>query len=567
MLKWLPFFPVILSTLLYGAPLSFNQITNEAELSRFIEQLPLPTKVGQLFMVALNGEILDEPSQDFLNQTLIGNVVYFNWSNQLSSLPQVQKLSQQITQHILDQTSIPPLIAIDQEGGVVTRLNEPFTVFPGNMALGATDDPQLAYQAGQAMAQQMRQCGINTTFAPVVDVNDNPKNPIIGVRSFSDDPHVVAQFGKKFMEGLHQEGILATLKHFPGHGNAQNDTHQGTATITKELQACQKVELYPFRQLAKEADLIMTGHLFIPALDPAAIATFSKKILQEYLRGYCQYNGVIISDCLTMKGATPRQETFEESVQSITESSLKAFQAGCDCLLIAGSPQSQKRSYELIQRVHQAFMQAVIAEKISLAQINDSLKRLLALKLKLARSPRSHTIMDQTAVAQEVAKKGLTLISSPSLLAAIPTTLNDKRILLIAPEELKDRILTSFQTLSLHPAFLAYSKANLEKLNEGLLHQQIKQNDLTLFFSYNAPLMPGQDVLMQKVARSADRTEKVIFIGLKNPYDLLELHLHHKFLVYLTYSPTSVSLVELLKNLNQHKRPAGKLPIKFKQMP
>lgn len=549
-------FVLILMWISVGASSNpFSNIRTVAEMEKFINQLPLEIKIGQLFIGIVNGESLDNESIAFLHQTSLGNIVYFNWANQLKTVEKISNLSKQIKLTILEHTGIPPLIVIDQEGGVVTRLQKPFAVFPGNMALGATENPQLAFLAGLGMGYELRKCEINTNFAPVVDINDNPLNPIIGVRSYGDQPSKVTEFARNYMKGLHQQGILTTLKHFPGHGNATSDSHLFETVIQKNESELKQTELFPFLKLAKETDLIMTGHIKVPALDPSNCATLSKVIIQKYLREYCQYPGVIVTDCLTMKGVSPNQANFEASVDSITQGAIKAFAAGCDCLLIAGSPLSQKRYYEMMKIIIHQFKEAHLKGVISEKRIDESLKRILTIKLKLNQASQPVKV-DSHKIAIEIAQNSLTL-ASPSLIGQLPANPADNKILIILPEELKQILDFNIDRIFPQSTIFYFEKQALAQSTELL--KEIHGADLIFFFSYNAQTSSEQIALMQMLSEKTAK-DKIIYIGLKNPYDLLKLKLHKKHLVYLTYNPSATSIQTFLLCLKNKNLPKGTLP-------
>ena len=203
------------------------------------------------------------------------------------------------------------LITIDQEGGYVTRLKTG-TQMPGNMALGATGDPENARKAARVIGKELTAQGISVNFAPVVDVNNNPSNPIIGVRSFSDDPAVIASYAIPYIEGLHESGIISCLKHFPGHGDTAVDSHTGLPLIDKSLDELMETELVPYQAVLPYADMVMTAHIQFPQIETQKWtsinegeeiwlpATLSKTILTDLLREDLGFQGVIASDSMEM---------------------------------------------------------------------------------------------------------------------------------------------------------------------------------------------------------------------------------------------------------------------------
>lgn len=334
--------------------------------------MSLEDKVGQLLMVSFHGEVANEDAKALIQEVKVGGIIYYNWSNGLHSPEQVRNLSAGLQ----DLAEIPLLIATDQEGGVVTRLTDGFTRFPGNKTLGESGDPSLAYAAALTMGQEMLAVGINMNLAPVVDVNSNPRNPIIGERSFGESPETVIAFGKKGLDGYRQAGVIATLKHFPGHGDTAVDSHKDLPVVLKSIEELKQVELAPFAQLAEKAPAIMTAHLLVPALDPDHCSTLSAKTL-FYLRNEIGFQGVIISDSLVMQGVLKECPTVDAAA-------IAALNAGCDILLLGGRQLIGESRVELtvvdIKRIHTALIQAVQEGQISEERLDQAVGRVLALK-------------------------------------------------------------------------------------------------------------------------------------------------------------------------------------------
>lgn len=340
------------------------------------EQMTLEEKVGQLFMTYFEGGSLNADAKRLLHEAKVGGVVYYTFSNGLTSPEQVRKLSQELQ----EETRIPLLIAVDQEGGPVTRLREGFTNFPSSGAIGRSGCYELAYWAGFCMAKEMAAVGVNLNFAPVVDVNCNPDNPIIGERSFGDDPYLVTEFGRKSAQGFLDGGVLPCLKHFPGHGAVDVDSHTGLPIVEKSREEIEAVELYPFRELIQDAPAVMTAHILYPALDKKRCATLSSKIVRGLLRKTLGFEGVIITDSLTMEGVLQGERTLEEAA-------LQAFEAGNDILLIGGRQLNEEGArlpghlhVDQVVRVCQGFVHAVRSGRIPEERLDASVKRILSLK-------------------------------------------------------------------------------------------------------------------------------------------------------------------------------------------
>ncbi len=377
-------------------------------------ELSLEERVGQLLMAHFHGEVANEEAKALIQDTKIGNIIYYNWSNGLTSPEQIQRLSSGL-QALAGQTpaKIPLLIATDQEGGLVSRCEKGFTIFPGNKALGETGDADLAEEAAFVMGQELKAVGINMNLAPVIDVNINPQNPVIGSRSFGDQPEMVAAFGERALQGYKKAGVIATLKHFPGHGDVSVDSHYDLPVVNKSLEELQKVELMPFAKLQCVADAIMTAHIMSP-LDRDHCATLSLKTL-SYLRDQMGFQGVIVSDSLVMQGVLNQcQVADSDYVLSVADAAIRALQSGHDLLILGGKQLiGAHANLELtvadIQRIHATIVQAVTSGRITEDRINQAVARVLKLKEKAIVSNVPSLSSINTKASQALAQKISTL--------------------------------------------------------------------------------------------------------------------------------------------------------------
>lgn len=290
---------------------------------QILAKMNLDQKVGQLLWTHVYGDSADDTTYASDNQAIfgpgvstpaqavkkyhLGGVLYFNWAHNFSSentdVTKVAALSNGLQAAAKADGNVPLGITIDQEGGMVSRVGAPATIFPGNMALGATGNQALAYSQGQVLGCEMRSLGINANFAPVLDVNTNPNNPVIGLRAISDDPNLVAQLGGAQIQGIQSQGVSATAKHFPGHGDADTDSHLGLPRVTYSRQVLNQ-HLVPFKTAINSGvDMIMTAHIVVDAIDPNLPATLSKPVLTGLLRQELGFTGVITTDALDMEGA------------------------------------------------------------------------------------------------------------------------------------------------------------------------------------------------------------------------------------------------------------------------
>jgi beta-N-acetylhexosaminidase len=345
----------------------------------------LRNDVGQLFIGFLYGDTVGAPQRAFLERSRLGNIIYFQWANTLESPEQVATLSQQLDRTIYQITRARPLIAVDQEGGPVARLKTGFTAFTSQEVMGQLDDPCLVYRRGRTIAQELRRVGITMNLAPVVDVNVCPENPVIGSRSFGANPQKVVRLASEFLRAHREVGVATVLKHFPGHGDTRTNSHLALPTVDKPMEALEETELFPFRSLTYQADAIMTAHLRVPALDSVEPATFSYRILTRLLRESMGFEGVIMSDSLAMRAAVPQQATFDEAVEGMTRAAIRAFLAGCDCLLLgaldwADCSVTPADNIRMQERVMDGFLEAVETGEIPQSRVKASLARIQQLK-------------------------------------------------------------------------------------------------------------------------------------------------------------------------------------------
>lgn len=337
----------------------------DAQIDGLIGRMTLEEKVGQLFICGIGGRQIGPVPKAHITKRFIGGIILY--AKNIQTPEQVAALTTELQK--LAETnpkSIPLFIAIDQEGGKVTRLKKGATTFPGNMALGATRSPKLAEKVGDITGVELAILGINLNLAPVLDVNTNPKNPAIGVRSFGDSAQNVSQLGAAYIRGLQRHGVIATAKHFPGHGDTSADSYKKLPLVANKKKRIDDVELAPFRAAINAGvGAIMTAHVHYPELDVKFPATLSHTILNNLLRRKLGFEGLIITDDLEMKAI--------EEQHDIKKATVAAFQAGADILLIPWTLKKQQSAYN-------AILQAVKTRNITKSRIDESVRRILKSK-------------------------------------------------------------------------------------------------------------------------------------------------------------------------------------------
>jgi beta-N-acetylhexosaminidase len=295
-------------------------------------------KIGQLVMIGLTGDGVGTAERTLFKNYPFGGFILF--SHNLKEPKQILSLCRALWE---TSGEIPPLIAIDQEGGRVHRLPPPFTHFPPVAALGRAGNADLAYRTGAAMARELSAVGINLNFAPVLDVNSNPSNPIIGDRSLGADPNEVTRLGWEMVCGHRDGGVIPCVKHYPGHGDTAEDSHVELPVVKKTLEELRSTELPPFVHACRnQVEALMTAHVLYPALDASRPATLSAWIVGELLRGKLGYDGVVFSDDLEMKAIS---ENY-----SIGEAVRLAMLAGIDVLLFCHETEKAVAAFDFLCR-------------------------------------------------------------------------------------------------------------------------------------------------------------------------------------------------------------------------
>src|SRR3954463_2428808 len=362
------------------------EVSYRARVDALLRHMTLQQKVGQLFVIEVAGRDANNVSDTAraTNQRLFGvdtpaqaiakyqpgGIIYYTTRNNDDNIgdpAQVATLSNGLQAASLAQPKhIPLQISVDQEGGaLVARFGPPATQMPGNMALGAGRSADDAFDSAQVIGEELDAVGVTQDYAPVSDVNINPNNPVIGIRSIGGDPGLVSTLAAAQVKGFHDGGVSAVAKHFPGHGDTGVDSHFGLPEVTHTLEQIHQIDLPPFKaDIAAGVDTIMTAHVVMPAIDPGVPATMSHKILTGLLRDELGFDGLIVTDALDMAGATA---TYPPDVAPV-----RAVLAGADQLLVA--PQ--------MDTAYEAVLDAVLSGEISRQRLDESVSRILLHKFR-----------------------------------------------------------------------------------------------------------------------------------------------------------------------------------------
>jgi beta-N-acetylhexosaminidase len=343
-------------------------------------QMTQREKIGQLFMVGFMGASVTPDLAAFLKEYKPGGVILF--SRNLESVEQIVELTNDLQRC---SPKSPLLISIDQEGGRVTRLPKGFTIFPPCQVLGRCKSSELAYAAAATIATELRAVGINMNMAPVLDVNSNPDNPVIGDRAFGSTPDVVSELALVTAAGLQDNKVVACGKHFPGHGDTNADSHKELPVVEASRERLETVEFPPFRRAAAAGiATMMTAHVLYKALDDQFPATLSSTIITNLLREELRYEGVVLTDDLEMHAIVDHY--------GMGDAAVRALLAGCDVLLICKDREREIAAFEAIGK-------AVASGAISMKRLDQSVARIQRLKQRFLVPYKPAMISDAKLVA------------------------------------------------------------------------------------------------------------------------------------------------------------------------
>ena len=346
------------------------QINNNIEMvyspiEEQLAQMTVEEKIGQLLIVGMEGTTYGDQLDKLIRQHHVGGIILLG--KNISTADQIVGLLNH-AKTANKEYGIPLFLSVDEEGGRVSRLPTGLKKSPSAAKVGNKNDETLAYDSGVYLGELLNAFGYNMNYAPVLDVNSNTQNPVIGDRSYSADPAQVTEVALAVRRGMIDQQIISVVKHFPGHGDTHTDSHKALPVINKSLEELQKTELIPFRQaIADHVDVIMVAHILFPTLDPTNPSSLSKRIIDGLLRNEMGYDGVVITDDLTM-GAIINDYT-------VAEAALKSFLAGSDLLLIVGD---YKNQIETVEKLNAAVATGTITEE----RLNESVRRILQLKAR-----------------------------------------------------------------------------------------------------------------------------------------------------------------------------------------
>ncbi|MER7973468.1 glycoside hydrolase family 3 protein [Streptomyces sp. NPDC096080] len=567
---------VLAATLGATASLAATGTGHAAErgLRSVVDRMTLPEKVGQLFVMRVYGHSATAPdpadadanraeigvrnAAELIAEYHVGGIIYFTWAHNTRDPHQIAALSNGIQRASLARPrGLPVLISTDQEHGAVCRVGAPATLLPGAMAIGAGRSRDDARALGRISGRELRALGIRQDYAPVADVNVNPANPVIGVRSYGSDPDAVAALVAAGIAGYRRSSVAATAKHFPGHGDTAVDSHTGFPVITHSRALWSSLDAVPFRAAIRAGvDSIMTGHLMVPALDGSGDpATLSHPIVTGVLRGELGYDGLVVTDALGMAGV--RTKYGDDRVPVL------ALKAGVDQLL---NPPS-------LQVAWNAVLQAVEEGELTEERIDASVLRILRLKSRLGLFEEPYVDEDEVdlvvdvrahrASADRMAERTTTLLANEGgLLPLSPRT--RPRLLVAGADPASPSGTTGPPTSVLAAAltglgFTATARPTGTAPSPAVIAEAVaaaRDVDAIVVGTCDLTADSPQRTLVERLTATG---KPVVAVAIRNPYDLA--HLPGVPAVLATYSWTDVELRAAARVIAGRVGPRGRLPV------
>ncbi|MBD0381784.1 beta-N-acetylhexosaminidase [Paenibacillus sedimenti] len=519
--------------------------------------LTLRQKVGQMFVCGFGSVRPNAEITKLIEDYGLGGVIYFR--RNVKDAHQLAKLSAELQHLSRSNGGLPLFIAVDQEGGMVSRIEKGATLLPGNMALGATFAPSGAYASAKVMGKELRQMGINMNFAPCLDINNNRLNPVIGVRSYGETAELVSDMGTQAVKGLQDMGVIATVKHFPGHGDTSEDSHHDLPIVPHSMERLMGLELAPFvSAIEGGVDAIMTAHIVFAALEEDGLpSTLSYRILTELLRQKLGFEGLIVTDCLEMKA-------ISEGL-GVAEGSIRAIEAGSDLILVSHLLDRQITAIE-------AVIQAVESGRIPESRIDESVMRIMQYKFKrdiqfdkLTTIPQaSISTPEHRELAKELSRKSITLVKDevgkaldliePTLVIWTEVQEGTEIDEVVEREGTLGYVLSEITGQAVEEVYIGLYPSAAE-IDAVLRASEGKKQ--VVMVTYNAAFSKGQTEIAKAVAGEKDL--RFIVAAGRNPYDLLEFPEVKTY--YACYENRPLAINSLARVLLGKEKAVGRLPV------
>lgn len=551
----------VITTVFISNNKEVNAIDSINKAKEIVSKMKLEEKLGQMIMPDFrmwqeensNNQVdlikVNDEIAEIIDKYDLGGVILF--AENVKGAAQTTTLIHDLQKIAINDEdgNLPLFITLDQEGGIVTRLGEG-TNLPGNMALGATRNEKSSYDAGYVIGRELNSLGVNVNFGPVLDTNNNPKNPVIGVRSISSNPELVGNLGKNIARGIQDQGVAATAKHFPGHGDTATDSHYGLPVVDKSIEELRETELKPFKiAIENGIDMVMTAHIQFPQIEKDTItskkdgsqigipATLSDDIITGILRKEMGYDGVVITDAMNMKAIS---EHFGE-----VESTKMAINAGIDIVLMPTILRSND-DVKKLDHIVNGVLESVKNGEIKEDEITDSAERIVKLKIdrgiidlkdskisleeKLEKVKNVVGSIENRDIERRIAEEAITITKNEKNILPLKPK-EGENILLIAPNESQLHSMKFGINRLIHEGSLSSVKLDAYEYNnigiiDETLREKIEKSDYIIVASLTSNashLKPGswnRDLPGEVIDYGNKLGKDTILVSLRNPYDV-----------------------------------------------
>jgi beta-N-acetylhexosaminidase len=564
-------FTAVVVLLLVCLALNPARAANEkGDVEELVASMTLKEKIGQLIMA----KVLESPSgapadrtKQLIQNLKVGSLIFYSFPNPEKTTIYTNELQKWAKK---SSTGIPVLVGSDLEYGPRANVGGDATLLPHQMGLAATDHPEHAEIAATITAEEGRAMGIHWNFAPSADLNTNPENPVIGVRSFGSSPGEVSKFVESAVRGYQEHGMIATLKHYPGHGNTSTDSHYGLPKVSYSEKKLQR-HLEPFQSgIDAGADAVMTAHILVDAVDSSYPATTSKKVISGLLRQEQGFEGVIVTDAMNM-GA------IEDSFGKV-HAAVKAIQAGVDVVMSAGN-------YWDTLEIRDGLLEAVKEGEISKASVDRSVKRVLELKKDYgllqdevvndpARAVKVAGRAENSKSALNIAREAATVVRDEKNL--VPINNKNNNILLVGVKGSTNLLKEKFKSTLPKSTLTTYITPSASRYNSWApssagIEEAVKlatDADIVVVLTFSAGKLP--DAQVELARKLANRKEKTIVVAEGLPYDVRKLPFVSTFIATYAYnrwnSPQAGNglMATVVAELLAGKiKPEGELPVRL----
>jgi beta-N-acetylhexosaminidase len=509
---------------------------------KILKKMSLDHKIGQLIMPAIPGKELNNKVIKIIKDFYPGGIILFGFN--LSDGDGIKKYLKELDLISMKNSNIPLFVSIDQEGGRVKRFVKEVTQFPGNMAAGVSNDKKLVYNWGRILGIQLRQLGVNMNLAPDIDVNNNPGNPVINIRSFGSNEKLVSRMGVSYIKGLQDSKCIAIAKHFPGHGDTDKDSHLTLPVINYDMNRLRKIELVPFKKaIEMGVDGIMSAHIAFPKiLKNNDTATISKYFLTDILRKELKFDGLIMTDALEMNAISNKF--------SLGEAAVKSIKAGADIVLLTSY------DYKKLKNAFYTIKKAVESGDISVKRLNSSVRKIIERKLRykiLSYKKGKHSISKNYYTEKEI--KFLSKADNVNKELSKKGIFYYGNIKFIHPDKKVSRLFISRNKLFRNNIILDGNDFLINNISDIKIKKRSKGAEKILYYHLNSKIVNIR--YLKNIYRICKKNKiKLVWVASNNPFPITRSGVVDSILT--SFSNTRESIRQLTGCLNGKFKPNTK---------